>query len=105
MNFNDVEKQVIEWHKTTFPRASTDAIFNKFSEEMMEFEDEILVSMPNIFEGKTAEEFVDMIIVFMAARAKHNLPPLSELIAQKLEVNKNRAWGNETPSGDRTRAK
>lgn len=105
MDLKDVEKQVVEWNRTTFPRATIDAIFNKFSEEMFEFEEEVINNMPIIFNGRPAEEFVDMIIVFMSARAKLGFTPLTEMIAAKLEINKNRVWGFETSNGDRPRIK
>ena len=105
MDLSEVEKQVVEWHQGCFPKASIDAIFNKFSEEFEEFQVEYYMQRPDIFDGAAAEEFADMCIVYMSGCAKLNLPSLTQLIAAKLEINKGRMWGSETSNGDRVREK
>lgn len=102
---SDIEKDVLEWHSKTFPKATIRAIVDKMYEEWREFDDEACRSGMDIFDGESAEEFVDMCIVFIAGRNKLNLSPLSELIRNKLEINKKRSWGKETENGDRPRVK
>jgi len=106
MNLHDIEKEVVAWHRETFPNATMQAITAKFDEEIHEMADEIVADDgDNIFCDAAAAEFADMCIVYMAGLDRLGKPSLSSLIAAKLAVNKGREWGPETPSGDRPRVK
>ena len=101
---NDIENQIVEWHRATFPRATLGAIFEKFEEEYREFYDESC-ELEEIFRDHAIEEFADMCIVYMAGLAKLGRPSLFSYISAKLEINKARKWGKETANGDRIRDK
>ena len=100
MNLEGIEKQVAEWHREVFPSATIQAIVNKFYEEYEEFN-----STGILFTKENMEEFADMCIVYMAALNKIGLPSLSQLISDKLEINKKRIWRNEKANGGRPRVK
>jgi len=103
--FEDIEQEVITWHRKTFKNATMEAMVDKFAEELEELEDAFMDEPKHVFIDNSAEEFVDMCIVFMAARAKLRAPSLASLIRDKLEINKDRVWGKETETGDRPRDK
>jgi len=105
MDFEGVEKEVVEWHRETFPAATIDAIEIKFHEETIEFCDAAGDESGEIFNDESMEEFADMCIVYMAGLAKLGKPFLTSLIAAKLAINKGREWGKETENGDRPRVK
>jgi hypothetical protein len=104
MGLLDIENQVMEWHRKTFPNATFDAIAMKFEEEYEEFCNAIDFT-DSFFQPETREEFADMCIVYMAGLNKLGLPSLSQLISDKLEINKKRKLGKETKNGDRPRKK
>ena len=90
----DIEKQVLDWHKETFPNSTNDAIREKYKEEIQE-----LFEKPFDF-----YELADVCIVGIALLNRYGIT-LSEAIGAKLEINKNRIWGKETKNGDRPRKK
>lgn len=90
----NIEKQVIEWHRKQFPWATMEDIYNKFEEEYGEF-DLANFETGSYFSNESIKEFTDMCIVFMAGLAKSGKPPLAEHIAKKLAINKNRKWNED----------
>ena len=63
-------------------------------EEICEF----LTAWRNGTDRDIEEEFVDCCIVFISRQAKGKRKPLSQLISEKLEINKKRKWN---PDGSR----
>jgi len=104
-NLEGVEKEVVAWHRKTFPNATVEAISDKFDEESGEFFDVVLHNGLNYFSDEAAAEFADKCIVYMAGLAKLGKPSLTSLIAAKLAINKGREWGAESENGDRPRVK
>lgn len=96
---NSIEKEVLEWHKATFPNATEDAVWKKLQEEAIELLDSIKFGIEF-----TEEELADVCIVAIRLFDFHGMT-LFEIIRDKLEINKSRKWGPETPSGDRPRIK
>jgi len=82
-----VEKDVVAWHRETFPNATIKSIEEKFDEEEIEF---ILETMDNngCFCDKAASEFADMCIVYMAGLAKIGKQSLTSLIVARLSLMK-----------------
>lgn len=101
---DQIEKEVIEWHKSIFPNATDDAISQKFREESYEFEIESQ-KYRDFFSATATEEFADMCIVYMGGLAKRGKPTLTEIIRCKLDINKARVWGPENKDGSRYREK
>ena len=96
----NIQQQVVEWHRQTFPRATDQAIIDKLIEEAQELwsvdGEESFFSM--------VEEVADVIIVACALFDRWGLD-LKEEVLNKLEINKSREWGNETANGDRPRSR
>lgn len=87
----NIEKQVIEWHREQFSWATIKDIENKFYEEHREF-NTAQFETKSYLSDESIEELVDMCIVMMAGLSKTGKPNLSEHIRRKLEINKNRKW-------------
>jgi len=97
MTIEDIEKEVLEWHRETFPNATDEAIDDKLQEEVAELNGEIYFGDDK---GKKANEIADVCIVSIAMLARMHTS-LSAIIAAKLAVNKARTWGPEQPDGNR----
>jgi len=93
----DIEKEVITWHKETFPNATTHAILAKLDEELDELQESD--ELDNFI-----EEIADVAIVAITFLNRQGTS-LSEQIKYKLAINKSRNWGRELPNGDRVRVK
>lgn len=104
MTLEDTEKEVISFHRETFPNATIKAIAEKFDEEFDEFYSECLDTL-DVFADSAMVEFADMCIVYMAGLDRIGKTTLSALIQAKLEINKSRVWGKETENGDKPRDK
>lgn len=98
-----IEKDIAEWHKETFPNATQGAILGKVREEAGELLD--ATYRGTIIE--VLEEFADVFITISAfiSRSEINWLSLEDIIEAKLNVNKKRQWGKETENGDRPRVK
>jgi len=94
MIIEDIEKEVLEWHRATFPRANGEAINKKFFEEVKE----LYASLRG--EGNTIEELADVCIVGIVLLDRIG-SSLSECISNKMAINKARTWGPEQPDGNR----
>ena len=103
MTIEDIEKEVIEWHRATFPNATLGAIEKKIAEELYEFGTVINTegSKPKDYWN----EFADVIITHMAylAKSSNGEVTLAGIINWKLDINRQREWGEETENGNRDR--
>jgi len=101
-----IQEQVADWHRETFPNATTKAVFNKLNEEVMELMHEINVAdMNNIADlTKVFNEIADVIIVSCALVSKRGLF-VDQVVLSKLEINKKRTWGKEGKDGSKERIK
>ena len=100
IKMEDIEKEVLSWHKKTFPNATNMAIENKLEEELIELEDRLIEC--NI--GESKKEIADVAIVAITLLNRYGTS-LLEQIRDKLEINKGRTWGEEDSQGDRPRFK
>jgi phosphoribosyl-ATP pyrophosphohydrolase len=94
----DIEKEVLEWHRKTFPNATNQAVYEKLWEEVDELKQSCIDS------NNIAGEIADVCIVSITLLDRFGMS-LSEIIKDKLEINKRRNWGEETENGDRPRIK
>lgn len=101
----ELENEIIEWYRATFPNATFDAKRKKMVEECRE-----LISA--LFFGSTQdilEEAADIFIVAVSLAADKKVfednVTMRRVIADKLAVNKARVWGEETDDGDRQRVR
>ena len=99
MSIEDIEQEVLTWHRETFPRATDMAVIKKFTEEVRELYESVFLD-----EGETPDELADVCITAIAMLGRHELK-LSSVIREKLAINKSRTWGEETENGDRPRVK
>ena len=97
---NSIQEQIVEWHRATFPNASTDAVQDKLSEEAQELVD-VLKDLP-LDTRDISLEIADVIIVSCALIDRWGLG-IDQIVLDKLAVNRERAWGKETANGDRPR--
>jgi hypothetical protein len=86
-----IERDIIAWHRATFPDVTVDDIETKFYEERGEFEYEVDADL-SFFSDDAAVEFADMCIVYMTGLAKLGKKPLSEIIKDKMAINRTRKW-------------
>lgn len=102
----DIEQGIIAWHKETFPNATLDAKIDKLKEEVAELNGELFFAEDL---QSVLEEVADVFIVAVAIAASRDHfeenVSMSRVIADKMEVNRRRTWGNETENGDRPRVK
>jgi len=101
----DIEKDIVNWHRATFPRATPEAILDKLKEEMIEaYESLAYGNVQNLL-----EEVADIFIVTCSLAARRELfednVTMARVIQDKMTVNKARVWGAETANGDRPRVK
>ena len=96
---DELEKEVIAWHREQFAWATVDDIEAKLDEELAEFRESILDDFANKNEGTfcdtIVEEFADMCIVMIAGLAKSGKPGIAHAIRRKLEINKKRKWNQD----------
>ena len=101
----DIEKEVLAWHRETFPNATDSAVVHKLKEESNELYEAVwYCSYYGIDKDEIPAEIADVAIVSIALLSRMNTS-LSAVIAAKLAVNKARTWGPETENGDRKRVK
>jgi len=104
MRIEDIEQDVLAWHRETFPNATEQANFDKIGEELDELYDAYTSTAPN---SSWIEELADVCIVAIAIFGrdiKHGVS-LAEVIKMKLDINKGRVWGPESANGNRSRVK
>jgi NTP pyrophosphatase (non-canonical NTP hydrolase) len=103
---DSIEKDVLEWHRETFPRATLDAIQDKLQEELKEFI-EVVKGKEKYKPVDYWDELADVIIVNMVYvnRSSNGEVTLEDIVRRKLEINKERTWGSELPDGSRPRVK
>lgn len=102
----DIEKDINEFHRTTFPNATLNAVLFKLNEELVE-------AMMALVKGDyqhLLEELADVFVVSTALAARKDLfednVSMTRVIRDKMAVNKARKWGKEDPvTGDRKRVK
>jgi len=97
---NPLQDKIIEWHRATFPNATTKAIEDKLIEELEELR--LAVQFAN--NSAIVEEIADVVIVACSWLARHDLD-FEKVVLDKLDINKGREWGRETANGDRPREK
>jgi len=93
-----LQDQIVEWHISTFPNATTKAIEDKLIEELEELR--LAVQFAN--DSAIAEEIADVVIVACSWLARYGLE-FEQVVLDKLEINKWRKWGREIENGDRPR--
>lgn len=102
---DDIEKDIVEWHRSTFPNATAQAILDKLDEEIAEAQD--CYGFGNL--QQLLEECADIFIVACSLAARRDLfednVSMTRVIRDKMAVNKARVWGPETENGDRKRVK
>jgi len=102
----DIEKDIVEWHRSIFPRATAEAIIDKLKEELEEAHLSLVTgNIQNLL-----EEIADCFIVACSLAARKDLfednVSMTRVIRDKMAVNKARVWGKEDPvTGDRPRVK
>jgi NTP pyrophosphatase (non-canonical NTP hydrolase) len=97
----EIEKEVLDWHRSTFPNATNTAVLEKLKEETLELLAELV--KPSTREN-TEKEIADVAIVSISLLNRWGTS-LSDQIKLKLEINKLRSWGDEDKNGDRPRIK
>ncbi len=97
-----MQDDILIWHKSTFPNATKDAIFDKLCEEHMELADELAKDVVNV--GELLDEVADVYIVATSLANKFGVS-LDGFIRSKMVINKKRTWGDEIANGDRPRNK
>lgn len=102
----DIERDVLKWHKNTFPNATIEAVQEKLEEEVGEFF-EVVEKRDDAKPVEYWDELADVIIVNMVFvnKTSNGEICLADIIRRKLEINKKRQWGKETENGDRPRVK
>jgi NTP pyrophosphatase (non-canonical NTP hydrolase) len=105
-----IEKEIAEWHRETFPNATQEAILDKLMEETAELVDAVRQADKRYHLGNVFDifyEFADVFIVFVALLDRVSIGKISveDIVMAKLAVNKKRQWGEETANGDRPRVK
>jgi NTP pyrophosphatase (non-canonical NTP hydrolase) len=104
-NLVEVESDIIEWHKETFPNASYEAKIKKLMEELRELSEAIYCGDTQ----QTLEEAADVFIVAVSLAMDRKIfeynVSMCRIIADKMEVNRKRKWGSEDENGDRPRVK
>ena len=101
----NVQKKVVEWHSSCFPRATEEAILLKLHEEIKELR--AAVGGYAIIDGdkdSVVDEINDVIIVACTLLDRWGIR-IDHSVLQKLETNKAREWGPEDVNGDRKRVK
>ncbi len=96
-----MQDDVVEWSKSTFPKATKQAFVDKLREEIAELEYELL--LPGNDE-KTIEEAADVVIVICSLLDRMG-KKMHEVVHAKMEINRARKWGAEDSQGDRPRDK
>lgn len=93
----DIEKEVLEWHKETFPNATTAAVMRKCIEESHEKVEAMLLDEPvkNI-----AMEIADETITNIVWLNRHGFS-LEGVVRDKLAILYSREWGEELEDGNR----
>ena len=80
-----LQDQIVEWHRATFPNATTKAIEDKLVEELEELR--LVIQFAN--DSAVAEEIADVLIVSCALLDRYGLD-LEQTVLDKLEINKGR---------------
>jgi len=96
---NDIQKEIVKWHKETFPNATEQAIFDKLIEEATE-----LSEIDEEYAEVTMDEIAYVIIVACSLLGRWG-KDIDDVVNHKLFINKHRKWGKETANGDRPRDK
>jgi len=97
---DELQKEIVKWHKETFPNATKKAIEDKLAEECGELTSAAFF----LTDDHVADEGADVVIVLCSLLDRMNLS-LETIVRRKLEINKKRTWGKETSNGDRPRVK
>ena len=107
---NNLIKDILDWHKDTFPNATEEAVSAKLLEEAHELWLELInhaINQSTKSETEMLDEVADVFIVatrFVDMRSGGEVSIL-DIIEKKMERNKRRAWGPEEANGDRRRVK
>jgi NTP pyrophosphatase (non-canonical NTP hydrolase) len=87
----EIEKAVVFWQKETFPTSTIIGVDEKLGEEISE----LFVAWEKGTDIDIEEEFADCCIVFITRQAKGKRKPLSQLISEKMEINRKRKWNHD----------
>ena len=106
---NYLIKDILDWHKDTFPNATGEAVWAKLLEEGHEFWLELInhENQSTKSETEMLDELADVFIVatrYIDMRSDGEVSIL-DIIEKKMERNKQRVWGPEEANGDRRRVK
>ena len=107
---NDLIKEILSWHKETFPNATEEAVSAKLLEETHELWCELVnheITRSTKSEAEMLDEIADVFIVatsYINMRSGGEVSIL-DIIEKKMERNKQRVWGPEDANGDRRRVK
>ena len=100
---NNLDKEIVEWHKKTFPKATIENQLLKLDEEIGELCDAIKQGSDN----HAVKEMADVYIVarvlsdrfksqignyFLGLIDEYPVPHLIDEVKKKMETNKNRVW-------------
>lgn len=94
---DEIQKDIVNWHKKTFPNATDEALNDKLAEESLELLEALVLG-----QGDVVEEIADVFIVSCTFLDRHGLS-FADFVAKKMEINKKREWGEEVKNGDRPR--
>jgi NTP pyrophosphatase (non-canonical NTP hydrolase) len=103
-------KDILDWHKETFPNATEEAVAAKLLEEAHELWCELVnheITRSTKSEAEMLDEVADVFIVatrYIDMRSGGTVSIL-DIIEKKMERNKRRTWGPEEANGDRRRVK
>jgi hypothetical protein len=99
-----LEQEVIAWHRATFPNATEQAVVEKCGEEINEWLETTNSEAPA---KEYWNEFADVIITHMAyiAKTSNGEVTLADIVRLKFDEVKARTWGKELPNGDRKKEK
>jgi NTP pyrophosphatase (non-canonical NTP hydrolase) len=92
---NELESDIIKWHKETFPNATYGAILRKLHEELIE-------ALMAKTQGDLISEIADVAIVAIAFFEREGMS-LEFAINSKMAINQARQWGPEDETGNRVK--
>jgi predicted house-cleaning noncanonical NTP pyrophosphatase (MazG superfamily) len=101
----EIERDIVLWHRATFPNANAKAVIDKLESELREAICELKFGDMQ----KLLEELADVYIVACSLANRRDLfednVTMTRVIQDKMNVNKARTWGEEDENGDRPRCK
>jgi len=87
---NDLQKQITDWHKETFPAATDAEIIAKIKEELEELWEELAAYRPGNLD-RVIDESADVVIVLSAFLGRIGVD-LDSAVRDKMNINRRRVW-------------